>query len=160
MGRLPVDLMLENVRSLDNVGSFFRTADAAGAAKLWLWGITGCPRAPAIAKTALGADWTTPWEFRTEALSALDLLRHSGYELAAVRTSVHAVDLFDWTPRFPLCVVFGNEVEGVSPSAAAMCDTHVRIPMRGLKHSLNVSMAGGVVLHELLRKYRTLVTSP
>jgi 23S rRNA (guanosine2251-2'-O)-methyltransferase len=156
IGRLPVDLMLENVRSLYNVGSFFRTADAAGAAKLWLCGITGCPPAPAITKTALGADKTTPWEFRTEAVSALDLLRHSGYELAAVETSVHAVDLFDWAPRFPVCVVFGNEVEGVSPGAAAMCDTHVRIPMRGVKHSLNVSTAGGVVLYELLRKYRAM----
>lgn len=156
IGRLPVHLVLENIRSSYNVGSLFRTADAAGAAKLWLCGITGCPPSPALAKTALGADRSLPWEYRTEAVSALDVMRYSGYELAALETSVHAVDLFDWTPHFPVCVVLGNEVDGVSPAVAAMCDTHVRIPMLGMKHSLNVATAGGVVLYELLRKYRVL----
>ncbi|MDE3168368.1 MAG: TrmH family RNA methyltransferase, partial [Acidobacteriota bacterium] len=79
-----------------------------------------------------------------------------GYELAAVETSVHAVDLFDWTPNWPVCLVFGHEVEGVRPELSALCDTHVRIPMLGLKHSLNVATAGGVAIYELLRKYRAL----
>jgi tRNA G18 (ribose-2'-O)-methylase SpoU len=66
------------------------------------------------------------------------------------------VDLFDWAPRFPVCIVFGHEVEGISAEISALCDTHVRIPMLGSKHSLNVATAGGVVIYELLRKYRKL----
>jgi 23S rRNA (guanosine2251-2'-O)-methyltransferase len=69
---------------------------------------------------------------------------------------VHAVDLFDWAPRFPVCVVFGHEVDGICPDVSARCDTRVRIPMLGAKHSLNVATAGGVVMDELLRKYRAL----
>ena len=81
-------------------------------------------------------------------------LRARDYEIAAIETSVHAVDLFDWQPRFPVCVLFGHETDGLTPELAALADTHVRIPMLGRKHSLNVATAGGVVLYELLRKYR------
>lgn len=153
---LPVAIVLDNVRSLYNVGAFFRTADAARIAKLWLCGITGRPPKRAIAKTALGAEETVPWEHAWEPVPVVRGLAASGHEIAAVETSVHAVDLFDWTPRFPVCVVFGHEVEGIRPEVAALCDTHVRIPMLGTKHSLNVATAGGVVLYELLRKYRHL----
>ncbi len=76
--------------------------------------------------------------------------------IAAIETSVHAVDLFDWKPRFPVCLIFGHEVDGIRPEIAARCDTHVRIPMLGIKHSLNVATAGGVAIYELLRKYREL----
>ena len=78
----------------------------------------------------------------------------SHYEIAAIETSPRAVDLFDWQPRFPVCVLFGSEIDGLSAELLDRCDTHVRIPMLGLKHSLNVSTAGGVVLYELLRKFR------
>jgi 23S rRNA (guanosine2251-2'-O)-methyltransferase len=71
-----------------------------------------------------------------------------------VETAVHAVDLFDWVPRFPVCVIFGHEVDGIRPEVSALADTHVRIPMLGIKHSLNVATAGGVVMYELLRKHR------
>ena len=80
-----------------------------------------------------------------------------GYEIAAIETSVHSVDLFDWQPRFPVCVVFGHEVDGIQKHLLENCDTYVRIPMVGVKHSLNVATAGGVVIYELLRKYRRLV---
>ncbi len=156
IARLPVAVLLDNVRSLYNVGAFFRTADAAGVEKLYLCGITGRPPKRAIAKTALGAEETVPWEHSWDPLAAASDLAARGYELAAVETSVHAVDLFDWRPRFPVCVIFGHEVEGVRGELAARCDTHVRIPMLGLKHSLNVATAGGVVVYELLRKYRQL----
>ena len=153
---LPVRVLLDNVRSLYNVGAFFRTCDAAGIEKLHLCGITGRPPKRAIAKTALGSEETVPWEHAWEALPALQAIRAAGCEIAAIETSVHAVDLFDWTPRFPVCVVFGHEVDGVQPALSALCDTHVRIPMLGAKHSLNVATAGGVVIYELLRKYRAL----
>ena len=155
--QIPVSILLDNVRSMYNVGSFFRTADAAGCEKLYLCGITGRPPKRAITKTALGAEETVPWEHPAEPCSLVQQLRQQNYEIAAVETSIHAVDLFDWQPRFPVCILFGHEVDGLRPELLALCDTHVRIPMLGRKHSLNVATAGGVALYELLRKYRQLI---
>ena len=151
---LPVSVLLDNVRSLYNVGAFFRTADAAGLEKLYLCGITGRPPKRAISKTALGAEKTVPWEHAWEPGPLLEKIRSRGYEVVAVETAVHALDLFDWAPRFPVCLVFGHEVEGIREELSALADTHVRIPMLGGKHSLNVATAGGVVVYELLRKFR------
>jgi len=153
---LPVSILLDNVRSSYNVGAFFRTCDAAGAAKLYLAGITATPPHKEIHKTALGAELTVPWEGWVDAEPGLRELRAREVEIAVIETSVHAVDLFDWQPRFPVCVVFGNEVDGVRPEITAFADTHVRIPMLGTKHSLNVATEGGVVIYELLRKYRRM----
>ncbi len=141
-----------------NVGSFFRTGDAAGITKLYLSGITARPPKKEITKTALGAETSLPWEYWADPLAELLRARTGGMEIAAIETSVHAVDLFDWQPRFPVCIVFGHEVEGVDPRLIALADTHVRIPMLGAKHSLNVATAGGVVVYELLRKYRQLTS--
>lgn len=154
--QLPVSVLLDNVRSLYNVGSFFRTGDAAGISKLWLGGITGHPPNKGLAKTALGSEDRVPWEHAADASLVLERLRQQGYEIAAIETSVHAVDIFDWQPRFPVCLIFGHEVDGIQPRLSEMCDTHVRIPMLGVKHSLNVATAGGVAIYELLRKYRRL----
>jgi len=85
-------------------------------------------------------------------------LQSNGCSVAAIETSVRAVDLFEWQAAFPVCVVFGHEVDGLRPQVLEICDAHVRIPMLGSKHSLNVATAGGVVLYELLRKYRALVS--
>ena len=156
IGTLPVAVLLDNVRSMYNVGAFFRTADAVSLEKLYLSGITARPPKKQIAKTALGAEDTVPWEHAWDGLPVAQSISARGYEIAAIETSVHAVDLFDWQPRFPVCVVFGHEVDGIRPEIAALCDTHVRIPMLGTKHSLNVATAGGVVMYELLRKYRAL----
>ncbi|HME07832.1 MAG TPA: RNA methyltransferase [Bryobacteraceae bacterium] len=155
--RLPVCLLLDNVRSMYNVGAFFRTADGAACEKVLLSGITARPPKNAITKTALGAEETVPWEYREPAVDLALELRGQNYEIAAIETSVHAVDLFDWQPQFPVCLIFGHEVEGVRPELLALCDTHVRIPMLGRKHSLNVATAGGIVIYELLRKYRRLL---
>jgi 23S rRNA (guanosine2251-2'-O)-methyltransferase len=154
--RLPVAVLLDNIRSMYNVGAFFRAADGAGLEKLCLCGITAHPPKNAITKTALGAEETVPWEHDWDALKMAERLRRSGFEIAAIETSRHSVDLYDWQPRFPVCVAFGNEVEGLRPELLEMADTHVRIPMLGLKRSLNVATAGGIVLYELLRKYRVL----
>ena len=154
--KLPVTVLLDNVRSMYNTGAFFRTADAAGVERLLLTGITACPPKSQISKTALGAEETVQWEHAWDALEMIQNLRARDYEIAAIETSPHAVDLFDWTPRFPVCVVFGHETDGIRPELLDLCDTHVRIPMLGLKHSLNVATAGGVMLYELLRKYRRL----
>jgi 23S rRNA (guanosine2251-2'-O)-methyltransferase len=158
--RLPVSILLDNVRSMYNVGAFFRTADGAGVERLLLSGITARPPKNAIAKTALGAEERVPWEPINDLTATLSDLRQRGYEIAAIETSARAVDLFDWRPRFPVCVLFGHEVDGLSPNALAACDSYVRIPMLGLKHSLNVASAAAIVMYELLRKYRKLHQRP
>jgi 23S rRNA (guanosine2251-2'-O)-methyltransferase len=155
--RLPVSVLLDNVRSLYNVGSFFRTADAVGIEQLYLCGITGHPPHRSLAKTALGSEERVAWVHTSDAAASLRGLHERGFEIAAIETSVHSVDLFDWQPRFPVCVAFGHEVDGLQSNVLDVCDTHVRIPMLGSKHSLNVATAGGVVVYELLRKYRRLV---
>ena len=154
---LPVAILLDNIRSIYNVGSFFRTADAAGIEKLYLSGITGSPPHKGISKTALGAEETVPWERVPSTLEMLEGLRGRHYEIAAIETSNHAVDLFDWRPNFPVCVLFGSEVDGLPGELTDRADRHVRIPMLGMKHSLNVATAGGIVIYELLRKYRLLL---
>jgi tRNA G18 (ribose-2'-O)-methylase SpoU len=154
---LPVCFLLDQVRSLYNVGAFFRLADAAGIRKLYLCGITGHPPKRALSKTALGAESTVPWEHHWDPLPLVDRLRAEGHELAVVETAERAVDLFEWRPQYPVCVVFGHEVSGVRPEVAERCDVRVRIPMLGVKHSLNVAVAGGVTAYELLRKYREAV---
>ena len=154
--RLPVAVLLDNVRSLYNVGAFFRTADAVRAESIIVAGITPTPQDPRIAKTALGAERSVPWSRAAGVADAVDALRARGFEIAGVETSLHAVDLFDWRPRFPVCVIFGHEVDGITPDVLGRCDVHVRIPALGAKGSINVATAGGVVLYELLRKYRKL----
>ncbi len=153
---LPAVVLLDNIRSMYNVGAFFRAADGVHLEKLWLCGITAHPPKKAITKTALGAEETVPWEHDWNAVHVAQKLHDSGFELAAIETSRQAIDLFDWHPRFPVCVAFGNEVEGLRPELLAMAEAHIRIPMLGQKNSLNVATAGGIVLYELLRKYRAL----
>ena len=148
-----VEILLHNVRSLYNVGAFFRTADAVGVSRLYVSGFTGSPPSKQIAKTALGSEQSVPWE-RADALAVIDYRGGAGYETAAIEIVEDAVDLFDWQPRFPVLVAFGHEVEGLPPEIVARCHTRVRIPMAGVKRSLNVATAGGVVLYELFRKSR------
>ena len=152
--RLPVTVLLDNIRSLYNVGAFFRTADAVKAERICLAGICPTPDDMRIAKTALGAERVQPWIRSADPLEAIIELQARGYEVAAVETTLHALDLFDWPARFPVCIVFGHEVDGISPALLERCDIHVRIPTLGTKQSINVATAGGVVLYELLRKYR------
>ena len=152
-----VVVLLDNIRSLYNTGSILRTADAAGVERVVLCGITprpdqGSRQRRAIAKTALGAEDTVPWEYQADTAGALRKLAADGYQLVAVETAADAVNLFEWTPRWPVCLVFGHEVEGVSPSLAPHVDAVIRIPMLGHKRSLNVATAAGVVLYELLRR--------
>jgi tRNA G18 (ribose-2'-O)-methylase SpoU len=155
--RLPVVVVLDNIRSLYNTGAFFRTADACAVEKLVLCGITprpdqGSRQRRAVAKTALGAEQTVPWEYEASTASAVARAAAAGYQVAAVETSPEAMDLFAWAPSWPVCLVFGHETDGVSPAVAAAAGVHVRVPMLGTKRSLNVATAAGVVLYELLRR--------
>jgi tRNA G18 (ribose-2'-O)-methylase SpoU len=152
--RLPAAVLLDNVRSMYNVGAFFRVADGVALEKVCLCGITAHPPKRAITKTALGAEDSVAWEHSWDAMQMAQTIRRCGYEIAAIETSTQSVDLFEWQPRFPVCVAFGNEVEGLRPELLQFAETHVRIPMLGNKTSLNVATAAGIVLYELLRKYR------
>lgn len=155
--RLPVTVLLDSVRSMYNVGAFFRIADGVGLEKLCLCGITAHPPKLAISKTALGAEDTVVWQHDWDAVAMAKQMQGEGLEIVAIETSSHAIDLFEWQPKFPICVAFGNEVGGLQPELLELATTHVRIPMLGHKESLNVATAGGVVLYELLRKYRSLL---
>ena len=154
---LPVIVILDNIRSLYNTGAFFRTSDGCAVEKLVLCGITprpdqGARQARAIAKTALGAEASVPWEYVPDAGVAVAAAAAAGYHVVAVENSEHAIDLYDWTPSWPVCLVFGHETSGVAPDVAGRIATHVRIPMFGEKRSLNVATAAGVVLYELVRR--------
>jgi len=145
--RLPLVVVVDNVRSLWNVGSIFRTADACGVQRLVLCGITGCPPRAEIAKTALGAEQAVAWSYRADPRDALQELRDEGYAPWAVETSGRAVPLASvkWPAR--VCLVVGNEVAGVSDPVLEACAGSVRIPMFGVKDSLNVAVAFGIVAH-------------
>ncbi len=151
---LPIHVVLHHVRSLYNVGSFFRTADGAGVAQVVLSGITAHPPRKEIAKTALGAEETVPWVGVDDLPAWMDAFAAAGGTLAAIETTETAIDLHDWAPSWPVAVMFGHEVDGLPANLLARCHVHVRIPMLGAKGSLNVATAGGVVLYELVRQWR------
>jgi 23S rRNA (guanosine2251-2'-O)-methyltransferase len=158
LARLPVVVVLDNVRSLYNTGAFFRTADGCAIERLVLCGITPRPdqggrQQRAIAKTALGAELAVPWEYHADTASALRTLAAKGYHVVAVETAAPAVELYEWIPSWPLCLIFGHEKDGVGGDAASLVEATVRIPMLGQKRSLNVATAAGVVLYELVRRW-------
>ena len=154
---LRVVVVLDNIRSLYNTGSMFRTADASGVERLVLCGITPRPdqggrQRRAIAKTALGAEDVVPWTYEPDARSALSTLAADGYHVVAVETAADAENLFEWTPAWPVCLVFGHERDGLASDLTTSVERVIRIPMLGRKESLNVATAAGVVLYELVRR--------
>jgi len=145
--KLPFCVVLNNIRSLYNVGSIFRTADGVGVEKLWICGITGHPPDTQIAKTALGAEMKVPWEYRREACEVLRELRLRGYQIVFLEQLAESTPYQDFRPTSPMCLVLGNEVSGVSDELVTLCDKTLEIEMAGLKNSLNVSVAFGVVAY-------------
>lgn len=145
-------VVLANVRSAHNVGSIFRTCDAAGVGKLYLVGVTPAPIdrfgrvRKDIAKTALGAEKTVAWEHRADILELVRELRQSGYEIAGGELDPRAIDVRSYAPKKSVALLLGREVEGLSEVERAACDVLVQIPMRGSKESLNVAVAAGILL--------------
>ena len=150
----PVVLVLDNVRSLHNVGAVFRTADAFALERIYLCGVTGCPPHREITKTALGSTESVAWTHTATTLEAAQQLQAAGYQLVAVEQTTGSVLLPQFRPALgrPLALVLGNEVFGVDDEVLALCEAAVEIPQLGTKHSLNVSVAAGVVLWDVLRK--------
>jgi tRNA G18 (ribose-2'-O)-methylase SpoU len=153
--KIPVTVVLDDIRSAMNVGSVFRTADAFAVEKILLCGITAVPPNREITKTAIGATESVMWEYEADIEQVIHRLKESGYQVIAVEQTDRSVPLTDLLPQGgKLAVVFGNEVEGVSNSVLALSDACVEIPQFGTKHSLNVSVCAGIVMWELAKKYR------
>lgn len=150
--KLPLVAVLDNVRSMHNVGSVFRTADAFLVGQIALCGYTPQPPHRDIHKTALGATETVAWQYYPTTLDAANALKQQGYQLVAVEQTTNSIALpsFQWDGTTPMAIVFGNEVEGVSDEVLALCDTAIEIPQYGMKHSLNISVAAGIVLYRLM----------
>jgi tRNA G18 (ribose-2'-O)-methylase SpoU len=159
MARIPVAVVLDNVRSLHNVGSFFRTCDAFAVRLLVLCGITGAPPDREIHKTALGAELTVPWVRFETTTEAVEWLVDEGYTPLAVEQvrGAKMLDRFrvDVTRNYAL--VFGNEVKGVAQEVVDMCSGAIEIPQAGAKHSLNVAVSGGVVLWRFFCAFRKVL---
>ncbi|MES2567991.1 MAG: RNA methyltransferase [Bacteroidota bacterium] len=145
-------LVLDNIRSLNNVGSAFRTADAFLIEAIYLCGVTGTPPKPEIAKTALGATETVSWKYFNTTLEAINELKSSNYYIAAVEQAKNSVMLNQFEKqKQPIALVFGNEVYGVEQEVIDQSDACIEIPQFGTKHSFNVSVSMGIVLWEMLR---------
>ena len=153
--KIPVIAVLENVRSAYNVGSVFRTADAFLLQAIFLCGYTARPPHKEIRKTALGADETVEWKHFSTSSAAIEMLRQEGYAIYAVEQTENSISLQTFESRSPgkIAVVFGNEVTGVEQPTIQLCDGTIEIPQLGMKHSLNISVAAGIVLWELAKSH-------
>ena len=151
--RVPISILVENIRSVHNVGSIFRTADGFGAEKLYLTGYTAHPPREDLHKTALGAEDAVPWEYYENPLDAAEVIKKQGIPLILVEQTHDSKSIYELKFQFPICFMVGNEVRGVSEELSKLANIHVELPMRGIKQSLNVSVAVGVVGYEFARHY-------
>ena len=155
--KLPLAVVLDNVRSLHNVGSVFRTADAFRIEKIVLCGITACPPSAEIHKTALGAEDAVAWEYAADTLQAILALKEEGYDTLAVEQAEnsHKLGEFVFEKGKKYALVFGNEVKGVRQDVVDACGGVIEIPQHGTKHSLNVSVTAGIVMWEASKQMST-----
>ena len=153
-GKIPVAIVLDNVRSQHNIGSVFRSSDAFIAEKIILCGISATPPTPEIHKSALGAEFSVDWEYFKETADAVKKLKEDGYRIISIEQTENSVMLTDFKTEegVKYALVFGNEVHGVQQEIVDLSDSCIEIPQFGIKHSLNVSVCIGVVLWEFLGK--------
>ena len=152
--KTPIIVILDNIRSLNNIGSVFRSSDAFLIEKIYLCGITATPPHKDIQKTALGATDTVAWEYTESTLALVDSLKQNNVTICAIEQAENAVMLNDFTPLNDqkYAVIFGNEVKGVQQEVVSACDTVIEIPQLGAKHSLNIAVSTGIVLWDLFSK--------
>ena len=153
--KLPVVAVLDNVRSAQNVGSFFRTADAFGIEHIALCGISATPPNREIHKTALGAEMSVAWSYYPTTLECVERLRAEGYRILAIEQIENSTMLntFRAEEGVKYALVFGNEVDGVDQAVADVVDGAIEIPQVGIKHSLNVSVSAGILMWEMFRQF-------
>ncbi len=152
----PCSALADNIRSLHNVGSLFRSADAVGLQHLYLCGITAHPPRDEIRKTSLGAEESVPWSHHPNPLPLLNELKASGVQLVALELTTESADFRIAPYRFPLCFIVGNEYSGIRDEVLQLCELAVEIPMHGIKHSLNVSVSFGILAYEIRRRWEEL----
>lgn len=152
VAKLPVVMVLDNVRSLSNVGAVFRSADAFRIGELFLCGITACPPHREIHKTALGADETVPWRYFASTEEACRELKAMGYRIYAVEQVEGSMMLQDFKATPNMAFVLGNEVDGVGEEVLPFCDGALEIPQEGTKHSLNVSVCSGIIMWNIFEQ--------
>ena len=157
--KLPVIIVLDNIRSMENVGSFFRTADAFRIEMIYLCGITACPPHREIHKTALGADESVDWQYFETTSEACEHLKSAGYSIFAVEQVENSIKLNDFKTPEKSAYIFGNEVDGVDDAVLPYCENAIEIPQEGTKHSLNVSVSGGIVMYHLFNDLNKVLTS-
>lgn len=152
--KIPLIVVLDHIRSLNNVGSVFRTSDAFKVEAVYLCGITACPPNPEIHKTALGAEDTVDWMYYENTLDAVDNLRENGYIICAVEQAEGSImlDKLQLDPLKKYAVIMGNEVKGVQQSVIDTCDQCIEIPQYGTKHSLNVSVTTGIIIWDFFKQ--------
>ena len=152
--KLPLVVVLDHIRSLNNVGSVFRTSDAFRVESIYLCGITACPPNAEIHKTALGAEETVDWKYFNDTLEAVENLKKDGYTVCAIEQVEGSVmlDKLQLDKDEKYAIVMGNEVKGVQQSVVDKCDMCIEIPQYGTKHSLNVSVTPGIVIWEFFNK--------
>jgi 23S rRNA (guanosine2251-2'-O)-methyltransferase len=157
--KIPVAIILDNIRSAHNVGSFFRTSDAFRIAHIYLCGITAQPPSNEIRKTALGATESVEWSYHENTEEVVKTLQHKGFTVAGIEQVDNPVMLEDYKNENdkPIALVFGNEVKGVQQSVLDICDIAIEIPQYGTKHSLNVSVSGGIVIWEVFKQFRGIL---
>jgi 23S rRNA (guanosine2251-2'-O)-methyltransferase len=153
--KIPVIIVLDNVRSLNNVGSLFRTADAFRLEAVYLCGCTGTPPNKEISKTALGATESVKWKHFATTMDCVSDLKTEKFYVCAVEQVENAISLpqFQYVAGEKLALIFGNEVYGVEQEIINACDCAIEIPQLGSKHSLNISVSAGIVLWEIMRNY-------
>ena len=153
--KIPVIIVLDNVRSALNVGSVFRTADAFRVSKIYLCGITPVPPNRDILKSALGATETVQWEYVDSTLKLINHLKNENYSLIAIEQTKTSIQLQDFNlpKEKKIALVFGHEVDGVNQEVIDLCDTSIEIPQQGTKHSLNIAVCAGIVVWEMFKKY-------
>ncbi len=150
--RRDIYVIADNIRSLHNVGSLFRTSEAAGIKKLYLVGITACPPRKEISKTAIGAEENVPWEYHKNIIPLLKYFKSQNIPILVLEHTDSSKEFQNIDYPFPICLIVGNEVDGISEEVMDYADIAVEIPMFGMKQSLNVSVAYGIMLYELLRQ--------
>lgn len=153
--KLPIIVVLDNIRSLHNIGSIFRSADAFGVQEIYLCGITACPPHREIQKTALGATESVRWRYFPTTLDGIKALKQEKTKVYGVEQVHGSVSLSEWKPSYEskIAIVVGNEVGGIEDSVLNHCDGFIEIPQVGTKHSLNVSVSAGIVLWEAFRVF-------
>jgi len=155
--KIPIIIVLDNVRSMNNVGSVFRTADAFLVEAIYLCGVTAKPPHREIQKTALGATETVNWKYFETTIDAVKTLKNEGYKIYAVEQVDNSIMLNKFTPDSnKIALVFGNEITGVEQAVIDVCDACIEIPQHGTKHSLNISVSMGIVVWEMAKTFNRL----